>query len=106
MRVIWPPPDLIFALHPESPPLGKDIRSREIPTRPEHRTETQAWSILSSRVRQIEGGSVPGFVADSLQLGQIAAERAQGGRLYIFLIALLRVLSLALGRCEVRVQFF
>src|SRR5271165_2847457 len=61
MRVIWPPPDLIFALHPESPPLGKDIRSREIPTRPEHRTETQAWSILtrfrapvSAKLREVQ----------------------------------------------------
>src|SRR5271166_5182758 len=40
------------------------------------------------------------------QLGQIAAKGAQGGRLYIFLIALLRGLSLAFRRCEVRVQFF
>ena len=40
------------------------------------------------------------------QLGQIAAERAQRGRLDIFLIALLRGLSLAFRRCEVRVQFF
>src|SRR5271165_1796077 len=40
------------------------------------------------------------------QLGQIAAEHAQGGRIYIFLIALLRGLSLAFRRCEARVQFF
>src|SRR6202023_2066131 len=40
------------------------------------------------------------------QLGQITAERAQGGRLYISLIALLRGLSLAFRRCEVRVQCF
>src|ERR1700688_2183485 len=40
------------------------------------------------------------------QLGQIAAERAQGGRLDIFLIALLRGLSLAFRRYEVRIQFF
>ena len=40
------------------------------------------------------------------QFGQIAAERAQGRRLDIFLIALLRGLSLAFRRCEARVQFF
>ena len=40
------------------------------------------------------------------QLGQIAAESAQGGRLDIFLIAHLWGFSLAFRRCEVRVQFF
>src|ERR1700737_963062 len=40
------------------------------------------------------------------QFGQIAAERTQGGRLDISLIALLRGLSLAFRWGEVRVQFF
>ena len=40
------------------------------------------------------------------QLAQIAAERAQGRRIDISLIALLRGLGLAFRRCEVRVQFF
>src|SRR6201997_3241945 len=39
-------------------------------------------------------------------LGQIAAKRAQGGRVDIFLSALLPGLSLAFRLCEVRVQFF
>src|SRR6266446_3054801 len=40
------------------------------------------------------------------QFSQITAERAQGGRVDIFLSALLPGLSLAFRRSEVRVQFF